>query len=70
MMSANKVQDLRESIGKEFSDNHSTTLRSVLVSVSECGKFGITNEVDAYGKKAVEFGVKHPTWLIWNAMFF
>ena len=69
-MSVNKVQDLRESIGKEFSDNLSTTLRSVLVSVSECGRFGIINEVDAYGKKAVGFGVKYPTWLIWNAMFF
>ena len=70
MVSKNQVRDLRKSIGKEFSDNHSTTLRSVLVSVSECGKFGVTNEVDAYGKKAVRVGEKHPTWLIWNAMFF
>ena len=69
-MSANKVQDLRESIGKEFSDNHSTTLRSVLVSVSECGEFCITDEIDAYGSKAVKSGVSKPSWLTWNAMFF
>lgn len=70
MVSKNQVRDLRNSIGKDFSDNHSTTLRSVLVSVSDCGKFCITDEVDAYGKKAVESGVSKPSWLTWNAMFF
>jgi len=67
---SNKVQELRNAIGKEFSDNYSSTLRGRLVSVSADGNHCIIDEVDAYGKKAKEFGKRRPSWLIWNAMFF
>ena len=65
-----KVQDLREAIGQEFSDNYSSTLRSKLISVSADGNHCIVDEVTAYGKKPKEFGKRRPSWLIWNSMFF
>jgi len=67
---SNKVQELREAIGKEFSDNYSSTLRGRLVSVSADGNHCIIDEVDAYGKKAKEFGKRRPSWLIWNMIYF
>jgi hypothetical protein len=65
----NKVNELRNSIGKEFSDNYSNTLRSVLLSVSKCGNVCYTMSVDAYNKKGGKTS-KQPSWLTWNAMFY
>ena len=67
---SSKVQDLREAIGKEFSDNYSSTLRSRLVSVSADGNHCIVDEVHAYGKPAKELGKRRPSWLIWNGLFY
>jgi hypothetical protein len=64
-----KVNELREAVGKEFSDNHSNTLRSVLLSVSKCGNVCYTMSVDAYDKKG-GIAKKQPSWLTWNAMFY
>lgn len=66
----NKIADLRGAIGQEFSDNYSSTCRSKLISVSADGDHCIVDEIDAYGKKAKEFGKKRPSWLIWNSMFY
>jgi hypothetical protein len=66
-----KVGELRSAIGKEFSDNHSSTLRSVLVSVSDDGNRVTTREVpNQYGKPITpKPGTKEqPSWLVWNAM--
>jgi hypothetical protein len=64
-----KIDELRNSVGKEFSNNHSNTLRSVLLSVSKCGNVCYTMSVDAYGKKG---GItsKQPSYITWNAMFY
>ncbi len=64
-----KVNELRNAIGKEFSDNHSNTLRSVLLSVSKCGNVCYTMSVDSYDKKGGKIS-KQPSWLTWNAMFY
>jgi hypothetical protein len=67
-----KVGELRSAIGKEFSDNHSSTLRSVLVSVSDDGNRVTTREVpNQYGKAITpKPGTQEqPSWLVWNAMF-
>jgi hypothetical protein len=68
-MVMSKLDELRGGIGSEFSDNHSATLRSKLLEVSECGNVCTVISVDAYGKQG---GVvsKQPSWLTWNAMFF
>lgn len=66
----NKVAELREAIGQEFSDNHSSTFRCRLVSISPDGNYCIVDEVDAWGKPAKNFGVRQPSWLTWNAMFY
>ena len=66
-----KVGELRNAIGQEFSDNNSSTLRSVLVDVSKDGNTAITREVpNQYGKAITpKPGTKEsPSWLIWNAM--
>ena len=64
-----KIEELRAAIGKEFNDNHSATLRSVLVAVSECGNVCTVRSVAAYGKPGNVIS-KQPSWLTWNAMFF
>jgi hypothetical protein len=64
-----KIFDLRQAIGREFSDNHSPTLRSVLLSVSECGNICYTMSVDAYNKKGGKVS-KQPSYLTWNAIFY
>ena len=66
-----KVGELRNAIGKEFSDNRSSTLRSVLVDVSEDGNIAITREApNQYGKPITpKSGTQEqPSWLVWNAM--
>ena len=64
-----KVNELRGAIGVEFSDNHSATLRSKLLEVSECGNVCTVVSVDAYGKQGGTT-MKQPSYLTWNAMFF
>lgn len=64
-----KVEELRSAVGKQFSDNHSNTLRSVLFNVSQCGNICYTMSISANGKKGGEFK-KQPSWLIWNAIFY
>ena len=64
-----KLDELRGAIGVEFSDNHSATLRSKLLEVSECGNVCTVVSVDAYGKQGGTT-MKQPSYLTWNAMFF
>jgi hypothetical protein len=68
----NKVNELRNSIGKEFSDNYSSTNRSMLIDVSECGNICYTMEImSEYSKNEPKLGIfKQPSWLTWNAMFY
>ena len=68
-----KINALRSAIGKEFSHNYSSTLRSVLVSVSKDGNTAVTREVpNQYGEAITPKSgtVKSPSLLIWNAMFY
>ena len=64
-----KLDELRGAIGVEFSDNHSATLRSELVEVSECGNICTVRSVAAYGKQGGIIS-KQPSYLTWNAMFY
>ena len=68
----NKVQMLKEAIGKEFSDNYSSTFRSMLVDVSECGNICYTMEImSEYSKNEPKLGIfKQPSWLTWNGLFY
>jgi hypothetical protein len=68
----NKVQMLKDAIGKEFSDNHSSTHRSILVNVSECGNVCYTMEVmSEYSKNEPKLGIRQqPSWLTWNGLFY
>ncbi len=68
----NKVQMLKEAIGKEFSNNYSSTNRSILVDVSECGNICYTMEVmSEYSKNEPKLGIKQiPSWLVWNGLFY
>ena len=66
---AYKIFDLKQAIGREFSDNYSPTLRSILLSVSECGNICYTMSVDAYNKKGGKVN-KQPSYLTWNAIFY
>lgn len=68
----NKVADLKGAIGQEFSDNYSSTGRSVLISVSVDGDKCVTKEVKSpYNNRQPKAGKKtQPSWLTWNAMFF
>jgi hypothetical protein len=40
-----KIDELREIVGRVFYDKNSSTLRSELMSVSECGQVCVTKEV-------------------------
>jgi hypothetical protein len=68
----NKIQMLKEEIGNEFSDNYSSTHRSILVDVSECGNICYTMEVmSEYSKNEPKLGIKQiPSWLVWNGLFY
>jgi len=69
-----KVDELKGAIGKRFSDNHSSTNSSMLISISECGNVCVTVEVPSEyksGNQTPKVGYfKQPSWLVWNAMFF
>ena len=71
-LESSKVEDLRNSIGCIFSDNHSSTNRSRLVRVSKCGNVCITEEAHSeYSSKQPVPGTKlQPSWLVWNGIFF
>ena len=70
---SDKVNDLRSAVGRIYSDNYSTTNRSRLVSVSECGNYCYTEEVASeYSKTAPIYYTglsKQPSWLVWNGIF-
>tara|TARA_B110000503_G_scaffold135338_1_gene215756 strand:+ start:3816 stop:4097 length:282 start_codon:yes stop_codon:yes gene_type:complete len=69
-----KIDELKGAIGKRFSDNHSSTNSSMLMSVSKCGNVCYTMELPSEyksGNQTPKVGmVKQPSWLVWNAMFF
>jgi hypothetical protein len=65
---SNKIQELEQAIGREFSDNYSPTLRSKLLEVSDCGNICTVISVDAYNKKGGQIS-KQPSYLTWNAIF-
>lgn len=64
-----KVFDLKQAVGREFSNNHSSTLRSKLLEVSDCGNVCTLISVEAYDKQGGEI-TKQPSYLIWNALFY
>jgi hypothetical protein len=74
MKDMNKIEDLREVVGRVFSDNHSSTLRSMLLSVSRCGNVCYTMEMPSpysFGNKNPQKGMKkQPSWLVWNGIFY
>ena len=67
-----KIDDLRNAIARIYSDNYSSTNRSRLVKVSDCGDYCYTEEVASeYSKTAPKPGLsKQPSWLVWNGLFF
>ena len=69
-----KIKDLQNAIGKDFSDNFSSTLRSVLVDVKKKGGkyIAITKEAPSeYSDKKPKKGEKEATiGVTWNAMFY
>ena len=65
---AYKIFDLKQAIGREFSDNHSPTLRSKLIAVSECGNICTVISIDAYNRQGGKVS-KQPSYLTWNAIF-
>jgi hypothetical protein len=64
-----KVGELLGAIGQSFYDNHSSTGRSVLVSVSADGNVCDVREVSNRDRKPKAGVKKSPSWLIWNSMF-
>lgn len=70
-----KVAELVAAIGQEFSDNRSSTCRSILLSVSADGNTCEVQEVahtsSFLSHRSPRVGVKQvPSWLVWNSMFF
>ena len=69
-----KIKDLQKAIGKDFSDNYSSTLRSILVDVKKKGGkwVAITKEAPSkYNNKKPKKGEREATiGITWNAMFF
>lgn len=69
-----KIKDLQKAIGKDFSDNFSSTGRSVLVDVKKKGGkwIAITKETESeYNNKKPKKGETEATiGITWNAMFF
>ena len=69
-----KVAELIAAIGTEFSDNHSSTCRSILLSVSASGNIcevqEVANTSSFLSHRKPRPGVKQvPSWLVWNSMF-
>jgi hypothetical protein len=69
---SNKVQELRDAIGKTFSDNYSSTGNSKLLEVSKDGTYCVIQECKSeYSDKAPKSRkFRRPSWLIWNGMFY
>ena len=69
-----KIKDLQNAIGQDFSDNYSSTNRSVLVDVKKKGGkwVAITSETESeYNNKKPKKGKREATiGITWNAMFF
>ena len=69
-----KVKELQNAIGQDFSDNHSSTNRSILVDVKKKGGkwVAITKETESeYNNKKPKKGEREATiGITWNAMFF
>jgi hypothetical protein len=65
---AYKIFDLKQAIGREFSDNYSPTLRSKLLEVSDCGNICTVISIEAYNKQGGKVS-KQPSYLTWNAIF-
>ena len=69
-----KIKDLQDAIGKDFSDNYSSTNRSILVDVKKKGGkwVAITKETESkYNSKKPKKGEREATiGITWNAMFF
>ena len=69
-----KIKDLQDAIGQEFSDNYSSTNRSILVDVKKKGGkwVAITSETESeYNNKKPKKGKREATiGITWNAMFF
>jgi hypothetical protein len=69
-----KINELKSAVGKVFSDNHSSTNSSMLVSVSRCGNVCYTMEMPSQyksGNKNPKAGIKkQPSWLVWNGLFY
>ena len=69
-----KIKDLQNAIGQEFSDNYSSTNRSILVDVKKKGGkwVAITSETKSeYNSKKPKKGEREATiGITWNAMFF
>ena len=66
-----QVEELQNEVGNECSDNHSSTLRSVLISVNETRSGWVCKlkEVSANGKPA-KLGVRSmPAWIVSNMFF-
>jgi hypothetical protein len=69
-----KIDELRSAVGKVFSDNHSSTNTSMLLSVSKCGNVCYTMEMPSEylsGNKNPKRGIqKQPSYITWNAIFY
>ena len=69
-----KIKELQDAIGQEFSDNYSSTNRSILVDVKKKGGkwVAITSETESeYNNKKPKKGEREATiGITWNAMFF
>ena len=69
----NKIDELRNSIGKIYSDNKSKTFKSKLLKVSDCGNYTFSIEVvGEYAKniKPSKKIKKEPSYLTWNSIFY
>jgi hypothetical protein len=68
-----KVGELLGAIGQEFSFNHSSTCRAILLGVSASGNICEVQEVaykEYFPDRKPKGGVKQvPSWLVWNSMF-
>jgi hypothetical protein len=69
-----KVGELLGAIGQEFSYNHSSTCRAILLSVSASGNMcevqEVANTSSFLSHRKPKPGVKQvPSWLVWNSMF-
>ena len=69
-----KIKDLQNAIGQDFSDNYSSTNRSILVDVKKKGGkwVAITKETESeYNNKKPKKGEREATiGITWNAMFY